>query len=325
MYAGGVPRQRSRAGSCEEQVDSAVDILRIRFRGSSIDVAPTLGLCVLSWRIGTRELLSLPAPLPEFAAAAKTGGLPLLYPWANRLRSDRYTWEGCTVDLASVPDLKRDANRLPIHGTLLRFGAWKVVAAHVSRAQATCVAHLDWHRDVPGFPAFPFRHELIVAYQLRARSLRASVWVVADSGPVPVAFGWHPYLLGLAPGRARSECVVSLPSREPIGLDERMLPRRASGSLVAAPALPGESRPLGGRSFDDLFRVHAHAHAGVGDVRLSLEGGYRFLQVYAPADSDFVCVEPMVAPGAALSDGADLAVSAPHRPFEASFLLEFLG
>ena len=48
-------------------------------------------------------------------------------------------------------------------------------------------------------------------------------------------------------------------------------------------------------------------------------------QVYAPADTDFICFEPMTAPTDALSTGTGLRIIAPGASFAASFRLDVLG
>jgi aldose 1-epimerase len=78
-------------------------------------------------------------------------------------------------------------------------------------------------------------------------------------------------------------------------LDERMLP---TGQSVPVRIPPG---PLADRTFDDTFDGLADPAdfelAGGGRrLRLRLLEGYRFAQVYAPSDSDFISFEPMTAP-----------------------------
>ena len=64
--------------------------------------------------------------------------------------------------------------------------------------------------------------------------------------PVPLAFGWHPYLS--PPGAPRAEWRVELPVVEHALLDGRGIP---TGETEPAGDLSG---PLGEREFDDLFR-----------------------------------------------------------------------
>jgi aldose 1-epimerase len=305
-----------RTASVDERTDGGVRLVRLRVGDAHADIAPDLGAAIVSWSCGGRERLALPLPLAEFAKVAKTGGVPLLYPWANRLRRDDYEWNGVRADVSAMPGLKRDGNRLPIHGSLLRFADWDIVSAEPGRRRAAFVAQLSWTDDLPAFSAFPFEHDLVILYELGERSLDVDVLVAAQTD-MPISFGWHPYLAAPAGGT----CVLELPARERVRLDASMLPVRTAHGLAVEPAMSTSGETVGARDIDELYRVHAHATARVGDTALVLRGGYRFLQVYAPRGATFACVEPMTAPAGALNDGADLPQVAAGGRFEASFSL----
>jgi galactose mutarotase-like enzyme len=84
-------------------------------------------------------------------------------------------------------------------------------------------------------------------------------------------------------------------------LDDRRLP---TGEEVAEPA---EIVRLAGRTFDDGYRLGRDRQLLLsgGRRRLSIvsDKGFPFAQVYAPEGQDFVALEPMTAPTAALSRG----------------------
>ena len=58
---------------------------------SILRLEPSYGCVATSWTVGASEILALPAPIEEFLAAERTGGIPLLYPYANRLRANTFT------------------------------------------------------------------------------------------------------------------------------------------------------------------------------------------------------------------------------------------
>ncbi len=308
----------ARGVGCERRIESGVELWRLRVGDTTADVAPALGLCVTSWICGGIERLALPSDLATFARSAKTGGVPLLYPWANRLRSDRYHWGGKDVAVTDAPGLKRDANGLPIHGCLVRHH-WQDIKHAILGDGILVAGDLAWSPELPAFAAFPFAHQLSVGIVLCERSLNCVCRVTALD-PTPIAFGWHPYLRLPGP---RQAVTLQLPSRERVGLDRALLPVRSGELLAVEPTLPEDRSPLGDRTFDDLFRVPARCVAGLsgpeGTIHLRFHGGYRFLQVYAPAGSDFLCLEPMTAPGAALSDGHDLPSRGHLGSFDATF------
>src|ERR1700750_1719458 len=94
--------------------------------------------------------------LATYAEAGKTMGIPLLYPWANRLDHFGYEAAGKRVTL-SEDDVRipRDANGLPIHGVLPRLLEWDVTA---QRDDREVEARLAWSSpDL--LELFPYRHE----------------------------------------------------------------------------------------------------------------------------------------------------------------------
>ena len=81
-----------------------------------------------------------------------------------------------------------------------------------------------------------------------------------------------------------------------------------------------ERAPLGDRVLDDHYAVAEDARfavAGGGrEIAVEWAGGYRFAQVFAPDALEVVCLEPMMAPVAALSTGEELG--SPRRGERAS-------
>ena len=85
---------------------------------------PDVGMTGVSLRYHGGQHLALPGGL-DALRAGRTGGLPLLAPWANRLSGWRYRAAGVTVDLDGLP-LPVDDNGLPIHGFLVGRPGWAV-------------------------------------------------------------------------------------------------------------------------------------------------------------------------------------------------------
>ena len=287
------------------------DAITLTTARSRLTIEPRGGCVATSWLVDGAEVLALPAPLEAFLASARTGGIPLLYPWANRLRTDRFTAADRPIDLSRVPDLKRDGNGLPMHGLLLRWKAW-----HLGRhGDAGLEARLDWREHDALMSAWPFPHTLRIIWQLRDEGASACLDVTtridADGGcAVPVAFGWHPYFA--VPSVAGSR--LTLPSRRPIALDARGLPDSAAARAEPLPA--GEAPCCHGD--DALFeradagRGSATVHLAARHVRIDLGREYPFMQLFSPAAaaSGVACVEPMTAATSALTDGGAPLVQA---------------
>jgi galactose mutarotase-like enzyme len=262
------------------------------------------------------ELLDARGGVAKYARSGSTMGIPLLHPWANRLAGMGYTAGGRTVTLDPASGvLHLDPNGLPIHGVLPGRSRFDVVAADADADRARLATRLDFSPDPALLAAFPFPHRLELTVSLRDGALTVETAVVATGdAPVPVAFGFHPYLR--LPDAPRASWRLELPVRERLVLDGRMLPTGAREPVDVA------SGPLGDRSFDDLFIAPARAVLAGGGRRIEVvfERGYPFAQVYAPPDAAFVCLEPMTAPGNALvRGGPELRLVSPGDRFEACF------
>jgi len=257
------------------------------------------------------DLLALPGGLDGYRRGNVTG-LPLLAPWANRLGSRRYEVAGIVVDLDGL-DLTTDEHGLPIHGTMTAQPGWEVVA--VSRHSLTARFDFGAHPDL--LASFPFPHELRIEAAVEATTLRVDTTLVPTGDrPVPVSFGYHPYLC--LPGARREHVRLRLPERRHLELDDRQLP---TGLAVVEEA---QDEPVGTRTFDDLFEL-------VDDRQLALEGGgrrlalelgegYGYAQVFTPPGAESICLEPMTAPVNALLDGT-CALAMPGTSFTGRFSL----
>jgi galactose mutarotase-like enzyme len=165
--------------------------------------------------------------------------------------------------------------------------------------------------------AFPFPHTLALDIELRDATLTI-VTTLRPTGdtPVPVSFGFHPYLQ--LPGVDRAAWHIEAPVRRRLLLDQRMIPTGDSETVAVEPGLLGE------RAFDDLFgdleRPACFVLAGGGRrITVAFDDGYRFAQIYAPAGQALLCFEPMTAPTNALISGRGLTFATPGGAFAAAF------
>jgi galactose mutarotase-like enzyme len=276
---------------------------------------PALGLLGASLRHRGEELLALPGGLAGYRDGHVTG-LPVLAPWANRLADRHYQAAGVEVDLEGVA-LHTDPGGLPIHGTLTAHPGWRLELLAAGDDRAVLRAGFDYGAWPELLAAFPFPHLLVVEAAVAGTELAVATTLRPSGGrPVPVAFGWHPYLR--LPGPPRSAWRLLLPEREHLELDGRGLP------TGIAEHEPAEAEPVGGRSFDDLYALGPERTLGLeaGGRRLLVHygDGYRYAQVFAPPDGEFVCLEPMTAPTNALGAGTSAAVE-PGGAFTARFTL----
>ncbi len=263
---------------------------------------PDAGMIGTSLTDAGVELLGQRRGLQAYIEAGKTMGIPILYPWANRLGANTYTAENVTVRLTPGENgVRADPNGLPIHGVLAAYPGWRVT----EESENELTAEVDFGADPKLLASFPYPHVLTVTVRLAGRALtvRTTVTPTADTA-VPLCFGFHPYLR--LPDVGRGEWVIETPPLRHLRLDERGLPTGASEPQ------PAMKEPLGDKAFDDAYdevRDGAVFAVSGGGRRLEVhfEHGYPATQIFAPLPEDpdkaIVCFEPMTAPTDALRRG----------------------
>ncbi len=310
---------------------------------SQLVIHTDAGCVATSWQVRGQEMLALPVALADFVKSQKTGGIPLLYPYANRLRTDHFTAAGKAVDLSRDAKLKRDANGFPMHGLLIRWPDWVMSQPAPDELEASIV----WGDHAELFAAYPFAHTLRVRWKLgqevnqvvnrgdgqvanssvdeskTASTLTVTTIIEADKGQdVPVSFGWHPYLVL----NDRANVQLQLPARRAVALAQNGLPISTDNPEPWLPAgLQSAVAPL-----DDLFQLDMRGASG-GErnnkpqsvqglnensaptaaiiaqqqrIEMKFLSGYSFMQIYSPVGANFVCFEPMTATISGLCDGA---------------------
>jgi galactose mutarotase-like enzyme len=296
--------------------------LELRAGALSATVVPGVGMVVASLRHDGAELLGQRGGLAAYRDRGSSFGVPLLYPWANRLSGLEYTVGETTVQLdAATAPIKLDGNGLPIHGLLTASRAWELGHAAADEGGAEVMATLDFGEHPELLAGFPFPHAIALTHRLDAGGLQTTLTVMPTGGvAVPIAFGFHPYL---APGGDRTAWLIDLPVTSHAVLDDRGLP---TGEIESVPPGP---RALDSAAYDDLYpTIEAEPEFAVehAERRLEVSFGPSFscAQVYAPADADFICFEPMTAPTNALVTGTDLRLVEPGGSFTATFRIDVL-
>ena len=290
----------------ERQIEG-LEVLTLSSESGEIEAAfvPEAGMVGCSLLHEGEELLGQRGGLARYVADRGTMGIPLLYPWANRLSARRFEVVGREVNLDAHAELvATDPAGLPMHGLLAAAHGWRVERHEASGQGGELAAVFDFRSRADLLELFPFPHQLAIEATLSDGTLTMRTTVHASAGvDVPVSFGYHPYFR--LPRIARSDWRLELPVTERLELDDRMIPtgRREQVEI--------EAGPLGSRTFDDGYVAPADAApmtltGGGTRIEVTLGQGYPYTQFYAPEDDDVVALEPMTAPTNALVDGGEL-------------------
>jgi aldose 1-epimerase len=294
-------------------------LVRLRSGGGELEAAfaPDAGLVGCSLAHRGEELLAQRNGLEEYARSGSTFGIPFLHPWANRLAAFSYAVAGQEVELERDSGLLRiEEHDLPIHGLAPNGLRWEV-----EESGDALRAETEFDRE--RLEGFPFPHRLTVEATLADDALTIRTTLTATAAvSVPIAFGYHPYLV--VPGAPRAEWEVELPVDQRLVLDENLIPT-------------GETEPPGfrrgaleDRSLDDGYVMPERpgrftVSAAGRTLGVEFLEGYTHAQVFAPAGKDLICFEPMTAPANALRSHDDLRLAPPGEPFSAAYRITVDG
>lgn len=276
---------------------------------------PSAGMICTSLSDGGVELLGQRRGLSAYLTTGKTMGIPILYPWANRLSANGYGVDGGAVTLTpGVGGVRSDEHGLVIHGVLAAYPGWLVTEQEDNRF----IADLDYGGQPRLLCSFPFPHVVTLDIVLANRALSIETTVTpTTSASVPLCFGYHPYLT--IPGVPRSQWRLQTPPMRRLPVDNWGIPTGATEDWAARTEELGDQAVDSG--FDEVPQGAVFTLSG-GDRRIDvvLDHGYPAVQIFAPGNDDVVCVEPMAAPTNALRKGG-FNVAVPGRPASAKFTI----
>jgi aldose 1-epimerase len=136
-------------------------------------------------------------------------GIPLLFPFPNRIEGGRYSWDGTEYQLSPERVLFDDTGNA-IHGLCLD-RPWRI--AEQSLDSVTGVFRLSV--DAPDRLAFwPTDAEIQVSYRVLGSCLRSDIRVINPGDrPLPWGFGTHAYFnVPLSRNTKSSQCALLVPA-----------------------------------------------------------------------------------------------------------------
>ncbi|HSU44826.1 MAG TPA: aldose 1-epimerase [Casimicrobiaceae bacterium] len=266
-------------------------ILELTTAAASVAIAPELGGAIIRFAVDGEPVLR---PTSDAALAARdvrrTACYPLV-PYSNRIRNAELDFAGRRYPL------QRNFGAHPhaIHGVGWQ-RAWTVADAF------PCHARLTLHHDAQGenARAWPWPFAATQAFHLadvaagehpHAASLVVTLTLKNTSGAAfPFGLGFHPFFPKEAATRLCFEAERVWES------DATQLPR----TLVDVPAQWqfGHGRALDAIALDNVFTGWGRSATLVDDarsttVRIDADRALAYAVVYAPANADFVAIEPV--------------------------------
>ena len=269
--------------------------------GASASILPTYGFNLFDLRLPLAgRVRPVLVAAPDFAdrpGHPAGNGTPVLFPFPNRIRDGRFTFEGRAFQLPATNGPNA------IHGFAMA-SPWDVLEHKAASDQALIVGRYQISKHTADLRSlWPTDAVLQVAYSLSGRRLSMTVTVSNPTAAnLPYGFGIHPYFrLPFSPAGDPARTKVILPASQYWVLKD-FLP---TGEIRPVDARldfrEGQSR--NGLKLDDVLTgLQYKQRRGVArlvdldknaEFRLTFDDGIRELVVYTPPQKpDVLAVEP---------------------------------
>jgi aldose 1-epimerase len=272
-------------------IRDGVEVFRLRQGDDAVaEVAPALGNNCFAFHAGLPVLE--PVEFAEFLKKPTSYGIPLLFPFPNRVRDGVFTFQGRSYPVDP-----------PRHG-FVRDKAWNVLARGASAEEGAWIRSTINAEDHEAkiLRQFPFPFTLEATWRVREGALHLEVEARNQGAlPMPAGFGIHPYFRRPArgtitvPASRRWELEEALPTGNVVNVDPRFDLR--------------EPRDIEGLVLDDIYTglraeedglTRCHLDDAVARVRTTVEFSreqFPHVVVYTPpAPRPALCIEPNTCP-----------------------------
>lgn len=257
--------------------------------GDSFSVLPSNGAVICSLVLDSETVIKF--PLHE-GDAGKGYPSALLFPFANRVRDGKYTFEDTEYQL--------ERNELgrghALHGFVHNM-PFQVVSQRRNGVTLECI----YNGDRAGYP-FPFKLE--ITYSLVRKHTFRLVYQVINTGQstMPCVFGWHPYFV-LQDSKV-SEMTLSLPVHQKYELDDSVIP--FSTNEAATPEInEATTFSLKNAILDNVYKIvssgkEASIALSTDKLRMTVtqqigNGLLNFFVLYTPPARNSIAIEPQTA------------------------------
>lgn len=278
--------------STEKHGSRTVYLLHDETSGARAAVLPSYGFNLFDLRLPVgnqaRRIVVAADDWADNPRSAGRNGIPVLFPYPNRVRAGKYTYEGKSYQLPV--NLGPNA----IHGFAID-AAWEVVDHGTDASGAFLTGRYQISKQSPAMlPNWPSDATLQLQYRLSGRKLSLTATVANPTAhDLPYGFGIHPYFhTPLGPGGDLAHCRVVVPAAQYWVLDE---------FLPTGERKPVDSRldfqrgqPIQGLKLDDVLTglqfegdrctcrlIDEKLNA---EFRLSFDRSFREVVMYTPPD-----------------------------------------
>lgn len=268
-------------------------------------IAPTEGSNLFSFKIGENDFIYYD---PKMPLADYVTGIPVLFPFPNRIEDAMWTWRGRTY--------LQKKNGIPIQmHSLVYDEVWNYIEPKLGMGEVFFSTYLDVGRDHPIYRGYPYEFRIELEYKLTSKSLSITYKVEnRDDKEMPFGFALHPYFAKLSGENGTLISVPALYWYENRSDVDKVFLNKYMGSFQLTPNILPTGRlkcvyndgknlihpvPVGTLNLDDVYtgifpKVNSYIDYTTLRIRLNLlcSSDFTHAVIYTPKGKPYFCIEP---------------------------------
>jgi aldose 1-epimerase len=261
-------------------------------RNTLVCIAPEFGCNLFRFRVGEHDLIYTDQELLK-----KRGftGTFVLWPFPNRVRDKRYTYQGQVYSLEVV---QRPGYATLIHG-LVFDRPWQYSQPVIGPDAVSVTTYVDVNTESPHYTGYPFDSRLTLTYTLSGTELTVSYQVHNKSTrTLPFGFALHPYFSTFAD---KHDVLLSIPAQAVMEADDELLP---TGRIFDVKQVMyamydlREPLPVAYLKLDHVYTRLNRSAPGILDytklalqLHISATDDFTHVVIFTPDQVPFICIE----------------------------------
>lgn len=233
----------------------------------------------------------------------------ILFPFANRIRDGKYTFDGTDYILNCN---EADQNNA-LHG-LVYDKPFKIVGQDLTSDHGAITLQYYHNGTSEGFP---FQFEIQLTYKLTENDFSLSVEVLnMDTKTFPFVLGWHPYFVS----KNLDESTLSFESKTRFLHDQQQI---VSGTASLEVEMPYQLKDV---KLDDGYILESNVIEFLTpDYRMQMTSTSKenYLQLYTPDTPNVIAIEPMTGANDSFNNRIGLQTLLPDSSYNLIWTIAF--
>lgn len=265
------------------------------------------GASLQELRLGGHKIIDDLSPLTYENTYASS----ILFPFANRIKDGRYSFNDKTYQLETNHEEEQNA----LHGFVYN-KSFKIIKQHVSDSQAEIVLeYIEKNKSI----GFPFTYNIKVSYIFSKDNVSLHVSVKnTDTNIFPFTLGWHPYFL--------SENLYA----SSMGFDSKQKLEIGNRNITTGVKAFDSSNKfqIKDQQLDDCWILDSDLvsfHTPTYNIQIGSTAKSNFMQAYTPPKKNNIAIEPTTGVSDSFNNKIGLQTLSPDETYGITWTLKIVN